>query len=84
MAAYGSLIYFVALIAIFYLLIIRPQSMRAKEHKTLVDSVVAGDDIVTAGGIYGKVTEVHDSTVKLNVAPDVDILISKQSIAMKQ
>jgi preprotein translocase subunit YajC len=70
----------VVMFAIFYFLLIRPQQKRAKQHKELVESLKAGDQVVTAGGIHGKVVAVQDSLVTLEIASNVRIKISRSSI----
>ena len=69
-----------AMFAIFYFLLIRPQQKRAKQHKELVESLKAGDQVVTAGGIHGKVVAVQDALVTLEIASNVRIKISRSSI----
>jgi len=66
---------------IFYFLLIRPQQKRAKEHKALLESLRRGDEVVTSGGIHGKVTAVTDETVTLEVAPNVKIRVAKGAVA---
>jgi preprotein translocase subunit YajC len=70
----------VAMFAIFYFLLIRPQQKRAKEHKALVESIKIGDQIITAGGIHGKVAAVQDDTIQVEVATGVKIKLSRSSI----
>lgn len=79
-----SIIYFLALIVIFYLLIIRPQQQRAKQHAELVESLVAGDRIITNGGIYGTVIAIEEKTSIIRVAENVEIRVLRQSIAARQ
>ena len=76
-----GLLFPVALIAIFYFLMIRPQQKRAKEHKALVSGLKKGDEVVTNGGLFGKVTEVGDNFAQLEVADGVQVKIQKQSVA---
>jgi preprotein translocase subunit YajC len=66
--------------AIFYFLLIRPQQKRAKEHKALVESIKIGDQIITAGGIHGKVAAVQDDTIQVEIATGVKIKLSRSSI----
>ena len=77
---YEGIIMLVIMFAIFYLLLIRPQQKRAKQHKQLVESLQAGDQVVTAGGIHGKVTAVQESVVTLEVASGVRIKINRASV----
>lgn len=64
----------------FYFLLIRPQSKRQKEHKAMMESIQKGDEVVTAGGILGKVSKVTDSFVILTVSAGVEMKFQKHSI----
>lgn len=77
---WSSLIMIVALIAIFYFLMIRPQQKKQKEIKKFREGIKVGDRIITAGGIHGKVTAVKDDTFTINIANDVNIKIDKGSV----
>lgn len=72
---------FVIMIGIFYFLLLRPQQKKAKEHRALLDALKKGDTVVTAGGVYGKVTAVDDNIVNLEIATGVNIKIKKGHIA---
>jgi preprotein translocase subunit YajC len=76
-----SLLFFGGMILIFYFILIRPQSKRAKEHRELVGALSKGDEVVTNGGILGKITAVSEQFMTLEVADNVEIKIQKQSIA---
>ena len=67
----------VAFIAIFYFLLIRPQQKKAKEHQALLSKLSAGDEVVTTGGILGKVTEVGDTFVTIEIAEGVRVKVQK-------
>lgn len=69
------------IIVVFYFLLIRPQSKRAKEHKKLLESVSIGDEVVTTGGIVAKITRLKDSFVVLEVSRGVELTLQKSSIA---
>ncbi len=77
---YGTVIMLVLMFGIFYFLLIRPQQKRAKEHKQLVDGLKAGDQVVTAGGLHGKVVSVQENIVSLEVATGIKIKINRSSI----
>jgi len=81
MAAFQQVIPLVFMFAIFYFLLIRPQQKKAKEHKVLLDSMKKGDNVITAGGVHGKITAVDDSMVTLEVANNVNVKITKSFIA---
>ena len=67
----------VVFVVIFYFLLIRPQQKKAKEHQALVSKLSAGDEVVTTGGILGKVIEVGDSFVTIEVADGVRLKVQK-------
>lgn len=75
----------VAMIAIFallfYFMIWRPQSKRQKEHRSMVDAIAKGDEVVTTGGLVGRIVKISDDFLSLNVAEGVDVRVQKQSIA---
>ena len=77
---WANVLLLVAMFAIFYFLLIRPQQKRAKEHKALVESIKIGDQIITAGGIHGKVAAVQDDTIQVEIATGVKIKLSRSSI----
>jgi len=62
---------------VFYFLLIRPQTKRAKEHREMVAKLSAGDEIVTTGGILGRISEIGESFVTLEVAPKVTIQVQR-------
>ncbi|MCM2357187.1 MAG: preprotein translocase subunit YajC [Geobacteraceae bacterium] len=76
-----NLVPLVFMFAIFYFLLIRPQQKKAKEHRALLDSLKKGDQVITAAGIHGKVTALDENVVTLEIAPGVNIKISKGYIA---
>jgi preprotein translocase subunit YajC len=71
----------ILMFGIFYFLLIRPQQKKAKEHRALIDALKKGDQVITAAGIYGKVTSVEENIVALEIAPGINIKISKGHIA---
>jgi preprotein translocase subunit YajC len=75
-----GIVMLVIMFAIFYLLLIRPQQKRAKQHKELVESLKTGDQVVTAGGIHGKVAAVQDTLVTLEIASNVKIKVNRSSV----
>ncbi|HEY5522944.1 MAG TPA: preprotein translocase subunit YajC [Desulfuromonadaceae bacterium] len=81
MAAFQQVIPLVFMFAIFYFLLIRPQQKKAKEHKALLGSMKKGDNVITAGGVHGKVTAVENDLVTLEVANNINIKITKSYIA---
>ncbi|MBW4056715.1 MAG: preprotein translocase subunit YajC [Proteobacteria bacterium] len=81
MAAFQQVIPLVFMFAIFYFLLIRPQQKKAKEHKALLEAMKKGDNVITAGGVHGKVTAVENDLVTLEIANNVNIKITKSYIA---
>jgi len=76
-----TVLYIAAIIAIIYLLIIRPQKKRQKEHDNLVNALSLGVEIVTIGGIHGEVSRIKDETIWVKVSNNVEIEIEKSSVA---
>lgn len=78
--AWISFLPIVGMIAIFWFLIIRPQMKRQKEHQTKIAGVKKGDQVVTAGGLVGKVLKVDDTYVELELGTNVRVKAVKQTI----
>jgi preprotein translocase subunit YajC len=66
---------------IFYFMLIRPQSKRAKEHRAMLSALASGDEVVTSGGILGRVVEVGDNFITLEVANGVQLKVQKGQVA---
>ena len=84
--AAGGIISFVPIILIFvimYFLMIRPQQKKVKEHKAMVEAVRRGDQVVTSGGLIGKVTKVDDQKgeVEVELAPNVKVRVVKSTLS---
>ena len=71
----------ILIFAVFYFLLIRPQTKRAKEHKEMVGKLQSGDEVVTNGGLLGRITEVGDNFVSLEIADKVVIKVQKFQVA---
>ena len=67
--------------ALFYFILWRPQSKRAKEHKDLITSISKGDEVMTSGGLLGKVTKVSGDYIAVKVAEGVELKLQKSSVA---
>lgn len=76
-----SLFPFIALFAIMYFLVLRPQQRRVKEHRNMVSNVRRGDMVVTAGGIVGKVTKADEVEVTVEIADGVKIRVIKSTLS---
>lgn len=75
-----SMLPLVLIFVVFYFFLIRPQTKRQKEHKEMVSKLTVGDEIVTAGGVLGRVTELGDQFVQVEVADGVRIKIQRHTI----
>ena len=80
----SQLMVFGGIFLIFYLLFIRPQNKKMKEHKAMVGSLAKGDEVVTNGGLLGKVVALHDSFVTIEVSRDVKLNIQRSAVAAIQ
>lgn len=70
----------IALLAVFYFLILRPQQKRAREHKALIEALQKGDEVITLGGLFGKVTNVGEESVGIEIAANVIIQVQKAAV----
>jgi preprotein translocase subunit YajC len=70
----------IALLAVFYFLVLRPQQKRAKEHKVMMEALQKGDEVITIGGILGKVTKVGEENVGVEIADNVVVQVQKAAI----
>lgn len=77
---FSGMIMIIAMIVIFYFFMIRPQSKKQKEIKKARESMQKGDNVVTAGGIHGKIKEISDNTLLIEVAPGVSLKVDKASV----
>jgi len=75
-----DLLLLVGFVGIFYFLLWRPQSKRRKEQQTLIAGLAKGDEVVTAGGIVGRIAKVEDDFVKLQISNNVELRIQKSAI----
>ncbi len=80
--AIGQFIPLILIFVIFYFLLIRPQQKRIKEHKAMVESLARGDNVVTAGGIVGKVARIIDGDkAEIQISDNVTIQVIKSTIS---
>ena len=77
---YGMLIMMLLLIVVFYFFMIRPQVKRQKELSTYRSQLKKGDKVITTGGIYGKVQEINDQTISLEIDANVHIKVDKSAV----
>ena len=76
-------LFLIAMFVLMYFLLIRPQQKRAKDHKTLLKALKKGDEVVTNGGVIGKITAVDESFAEVEVASGVVVKLQKQGINQK-
>lgn len=77
---YTQMIIMVGLFAVMYFVLIRPQQKRAKELKAMIDSVGKGDEVITAGGLLGKITKIGESYMTLEVATGVELQVQRSAV----
>lgn len=75
-----ELMFIAPLILVFYFLILRPQQKRAKEHKAMVEAIQKGDEVVTVGGVLGKVTKVGEENIAVEIADNVVVQVQKAAV----
>ncbi|MCL2830704.1 MAG: preprotein translocase subunit YajC [Betaproteobacteria bacterium] len=73
---------FVLVLIALYFIMVRPQMKRAKEHRTMVEAIAKGDEVVTQGGIAGKVSKVGDNFITLEVAENTEVQVQKQAVQL--
>jgi preprotein translocase subunit YajC len=74
-------IFFLVMLVFMYLLLIRPQRQQARRHQEMLTSLKVGDEVITAGGVYGEVTALDEDRVQLEIDADVRIAVAKRAIA---
>jgi preprotein translocase subunit YajC len=80
---FGMFIPLILLFGIFYFLLIRPQQKKQKEHKALLSNLKKGDQVITAGGMYGKITGLTDTAVTLEIAEKVRVKVGRGQISAR-
>jgi preprotein translocase subunit YajC len=78
--SYTTLIMLVGMFAVFWFLLIRPQQKRAKEHRAMIDALAKGDEVVAAGGVLGRVTNIGATYVSVEIADKVEIKVQRPAI----
>ena len=81
----GNLMSFLPIIMMFvvlYFLMIRPQMKRQKEQKAMMDGLKKGDEVITSGGLLGKVTKVTDNYVNVEIATNTEVVVQKSAVTM--
>ena len=77
----GDFLFLIVIFAVFWFLLIRPQQKRQKEHKALVEGLSKGDEVVTNGGLLGKITKVGDNFVTLEIADGLKVQVQRMAVA---
>jgi len=77
---YGSLIMMVGLFAVMYFVMIRPQMKRQKEHRAMIEALAKGDEVITAGGVLGRVTKLGDTYLGLEVGNGVELQVQRSAV----
>lgn len=80
-AGLEGILLMVGMFVIFYFLLIRPQQKRAKEHRKMVEAISKGDEVVTNGGILGKIIELSDQYLTVEIADNVQVKIQRNAVA---
>ena len=75
------LVYFALLAVAFFFLIVRPQRRQLAARRALIQAVEVGDEIITAGGIYGEITAVDEDDVRVRIAPELEVRVARRAIA---
>ena len=70
----------ILMFVLLYFLMIRPQMKRAKEHKTMVEALQKGDEVITSGGVLGRITKVSDAYILVEIAPNTEISLQKAAV----
>ncbi|MBI4194879.1 MAG: preprotein translocase subunit YajC [Betaproteobacteria bacterium] len=75
-----SMLLIVLMFVVLYFLMIRPQMKRAKEHKAMIDALQKGDEVVTAGGLLGRISKLNENYVTLEIANNIEIQVQRPSV----
>ncbi len=71
----------IGFMVLIYFLMIRPENKRRKAHKTMLESLEVGDEVITSGGVLGRVTKVHDQYIDISVSNNVNLKFQKNSVS---
>ncbi len=71
----------IGLVVLFYFFLIRPQSKRAKEHRQMVDAISKGDEVVTSGGILGKVVDTKENFICIEISKDITVNVQRSMVS---
>ncbi len=76
----SSILLMGGMLVVFYFVLIRPQQKRAKEHKAMLSALAKGDEVVAAGGTLGRVTDLNDNYVTVEIADGVNVKVQRQAV----
>lgn len=76
----ASLLLPIGLVVLFYFFLIRPQSKRQKEHRQMVSELQKGEEVITSGGILGKITAINDDFISLEIAKETTMVIQRSAV----
>lgn len=79
-AAFGNIAVMVAIFVLFYFLLLRPQMKRAKEHRKMVETLAKNDEVVTSGGLLGRIIDVQESFLTVEIADGVRVKVQKTAV----
>jgi len=79
-AGWTGLLPIVLMFVLLYFLMIRPQMKRTKEHRSMTESLQKGDEVITAGGVLGRITKISDPYVSLEIAPNTEVQVQKSAV----
>jgi len=77
-----SMLPIILMFILLYFIMIRPQMKRAKEHKSMVDALQKGDEVVAAGGVVGRISKINDNYITLQIAESVEIRVQRPSVQL--
>ena len=77
-----SLMPIILMFVLLYFIMIRPQMKRAKEHKSMVEALQKGDEVVAAGGVVGRISKINDNYITLQVADNVEIRVQRPAVQL--
>ena len=75
-----NILFIVLMFVIIYFLMIRPQMKRAKEHRTMLDALQKGDEVITAGGVLGRISKMGEAYVTIEIAPNTEVSVQKAAV----
>ena len=79
---FESMILIVLMFGVLYFLMIRPQMKRAKEHKTMLEALQKGDEVITSGGVLGRITRLSEGYATLEIAPNVEVHVQRPAVQL--